>query len=108
MNDKLPTPAPNPVCALRADLDLLSGALSVWADRDDAEADPQVTQAGHDAAAALDRLIAGAVELGGRLTDDLRKRHEAAEARWRDQHPRWRDTGSGPGWPAGDESEANQ
>lgn len=87
---------------LRADLDLLIGALVTWADRDDTQVQPEVTQAGLDAAAALDRIITGVMQLRDRLTDELVLRHEAAEARWRNEHPRWRDSGSGPGWPLGD------
>jgi hypothetical protein len=81
-----PTPDHNDIRhTLRAHFDELAAALGIWALRDDsitAPPQPEVTQAGNDAMAAIDTLLHELHGLRSRLVTEIRTHQDAANAAW--------------------------
>lgn len=88
--------------ALHHQVDQLTAALRLWDNRDEDPASspqPEVTEAGNDALAAIDAMLRQLNPLRTRLVNEQRLWHENRDRVWRAQQERGPiDGGSGPFW----------
>ena len=66
---------------LRGHLAALEAALELWAERDDAIPQPEVTRAGHAAVDAIDALTRELFQIRQRLVGEIRVSQDAGAAR---------------------------
>jgi len=69
------------VDSLASRLDVLSGALATWAQRDDTKPQAEVRQAANTAMAAVDDLLGQLHVLRSRLVGEIRRSDDASAAR---------------------------
>lgn len=86
----------------------LIDAMYVWDNRDDAQTQPEVTEAGLEAMQCIDDLLAQLHSLRSRLVTEIHERRETQDAAWDAKHGRTPliDGGSGPFW-SPDDNERN-
>jgi hypothetical protein len=71
----------NPAAALENCTEVLSGALALWATRDDAKAQPGVREAANTAMAAIDTMLAELHSARSALVGEIRRADDATDAR---------------------------